>query len=507
MTDRRIGEQWMAASASASASAAHASPHDQLQQPSFRNNEEQDERKKPHLSAAQRFHRTRLILSTFSDLRKKCDIPHPSWILINPLLQLPPFVATGVALRMMAMAHWPGLETQGALWFNDLTLAPIVIETMEQPMGPTGFILPSILVAMTLTSLRMGFGASGASRLYQDHEASVTKQEGEKSNAAGGGMDPLGTFLIALPPVLYSLAILNGYFKVQLPHAALIHWLAASAFTLGLQIGLKNKTIRSVSGIPTPEQIHLALKSASSALTNSFASSGSAAKPQAQRTYPMQGPLYSSSTLPHDIVTKVTSQGMTADVLVVLGAQLSAKHRYPEALYCLDKALLLLEASSGAPPEASSGAPPEASSGAPLAQVGREVHHVRMRVHYSRGQVFSLVKRWDDAEECYRSAKAEAEEGSLEKAQSLHCIATCLHQQGKLDEAVEEYRRAIQAMPKSLGINRMALIFSLANALSDLKRWDEAKETVKAAREMGKGPFDPALDALETKISDGTNRL
>jgi tetratricopeptide (TPR) repeat protein len=438
VTDRKIGEQWRIAGSAHSSSSS-------LKQPSSSPTQDEKDQAVPQLSVAQRLHRSRLILSTFSELRRKCDIPHPSWILINPLIQLPPFVATGVALRMMALAHWPGLETQGALWFPDLTLVPLVVETLEQPMGTPGLIMPSVLVAMTLTSLRLGFGATNASRLYEDKEASSLAKSHE-----GDKMDPLGTFLKVLPPVLYSLAILNGYFKVQLPHAALLHWLSASAFTLGLQLGLKNPALRSVTGIPTPKQIHLALKSASASLTNSFASSSSSAAKVQKKTYPMDGPLYSTSTLSPDVISKVATQSISADVLVVLGAQLSAKHQYPEALYCLDRALSFLS---------------HDSSGDLTA--GGETQHLRMRAHYSRGQVFSLVGRWKDAESCYRSAEAEAAKGSLEQAQSLHCVATCLHQQGKLNESVEEYRRAVLAMPKS-GINRMAVIFSLANALCEL---------------------------------------
>ncbi len=39
----------------------------------------------------------------------------------------------------------------------------------------------------------------------------------------------------ALPYVLYTLAVVNAGVAMQLPHAALLHWLASSSFTLGLQ--------------------------------------------------------------------------------------------------------------------------------------------------------------------------------------------------------------------------------------------------------------------------------
>jgi hypothetical protein len=36
-------------------------------------------------------------------------------------LQLPVFVVTGITLRMMGFAPWPGFTSQGALWFPDLS--------------------------------------------------------------------------------------------------------------------------------------------------------------------------------------------------------------------------------------------------------------------------------------------------------------------------------------------------------------------------------------------------
>ena len=46
------------------------------------------EKAPPPLTAAQRLRRSQAILKNFSMLRKKCDAPHPIWILINPLLQV-----------------------------------------------------------------------------------------------------------------------------------------------------------------------------------------------------------------------------------------------------------------------------------------------------------------------------------------------------------------------------------------------------------------------------------
>lgn len=77
----------------------------------------------PAVAPALKLRRGRLLLSNFALLRTKLSAPHPLWILINPLVQLPVFVLLGGGLRLMAGMHWPGLEQGGALWFQDLTQA------------------------------------------------------------------------------------------------------------------------------------------------------------------------------------------------------------------------------------------------------------------------------------------------------------------------------------------------------------------------------------------------
>lgn len=51
------------------------------------------------------------------------------------------------------------------------------------------------------------------------------------------------------------------------------------------------------------------------------------------------------------------------------------------------------------------------------------------RAHYSRGQVFSLVNRWPEAEACFRRASQLAQGRSSEQGQAEYCIATALHTQ------------------------------------------------------------------------------
>jgi hypothetical protein len=58
-----------------------------------------------------------------------------------------------------------------------------------------------------------------------------------------------------LPGVLYGLAGLNAWIALQLPHAALMHWLGSSVFTLGLQTTLQQPSGRALLRVPSPADL------------------------------------------------------------------------------------------------------------------------------------------------------------------------------------------------------------------------------------------------------------
>jgi hypothetical protein len=114
----------------------------------------------------------------------------------------------------------------------------------------------------------------------------------------------LSSFLTYLPPVLYTLTLASTYIKLQLPQAALLHWLGTSSYTLALQLGLKNPRVRSFLGYSTP-----GLGGAAGGVDPAVATQAAAVD--------------------------------NADILVVMGAKHAALQRYNEALYCLNRALTL----------------------------------------------------------------------------------------------------------------------------------------------------------------------
>eukprot|EP00882_Tetradesmus_deserticola_P018300 GHRQ01019658.1.p4 GENE.GHRQ01019658.1~~GHRQ01019658.1.p4 ORF type:complete len:126 (-),score=40.90 GHRQ01019658.1:1113-1490(-) len=90
------------------------------------------------------------------------------------LAQVPVFVYTAASIRYMARADWPGFSSEGALWFPDLTqqavqLSQAADSALLLPMGLPGLLLPLAVTGIMLTSIRLGFKASGGAT---QHDAS-----------------------------------------------------------------------------------------------------------------------------------------------------------------------------------------------------------------------------------------------------------------------------------------------------------------------------------------------
>ncbi|KAF8072601.1 ALB3L3 [Scenedesmus sp. PABB004] len=231
-------------------------------------------------------------VATFHDLRRKCAVPHPAWFVVNQLLQWPVFIYLSYSVRSMAQAGWPGFASEGALWFRDLTLPALVLggAAPELPMGLPGLVLPLAVTGVMLTSIRIGFRASGAASRHP--------------SVAGTWLAPL---LAWLPPLLYGLTLASTYIKLQLPQAALLHWLASSSFTLALQLGLRRPRVRAALG-------YAAL--------------------------PGGGPAAGGGGVDPAVAAQAAAVD-SPDVLVVIGAKHAALQRYAEAEHCLARALSL----------------------------------------------------------------------------------------------------------------------------------------------------------------------
>ncbi|KXZ43880.1 hypothetical protein GPECTOR_78g68 [Gonium pectorale] len=388
--------------------------------------------------------RSQAVLANFHMLRRKCDAPHPVWIVVNPLVQIPVFVLVSATLGMMCRAPWPGLSSEGALWFPDLTQPAVLMATGQLPLGPAGLALPLIVYGMTMASLRLGFGASGLAG--QQQQGLAAPGAPGSSGVAGTA---LGAFLRSLPPLLYTMTTLNLYFKVQMAHGVLVHWFGSASFTLSLQMALRNPTLRTLLKLNRPAP----------AAGDSAASGSSSGE--------SNGRLGRWADVPSELVARV-EETTDANVLVIMGAQLSARHQYAGALHCLRKAVLL------------------------------NPSHVR--AHYSMGQVYSLTGGWPDAELSYRAA-AELAPAGPERGQALYCVATALHAQSKLTEAIEAYGQADEHWR-----GQAVIAYGRANALAAVGRREEALEALAGAEERDRQtpgrPFQQALARLRQSLME-----
>jgi hypothetical protein len=100
---------------------------------------------------------------------------------VHPALlpQFPIFVYTAASIRYMAGTSWPGFSSEGALWFPDLTqqamqLGHAADAAVLLPMGLPGLILPLAVTGMMLTSIRLGFRASGGPIKWGCYTTSAT---------------------------------------------------------------------------------------------------------------------------------------------------------------------------------------------------------------------------------------------------------------------------------------------------------------------------------------------
>lgn len=213
-------------------------------------------------------------------------------LLMMLLMQVPLFIYTAASIRRMAQSDWPGFSSEGALWFTDLTQPALQLSheagtQLLLPLGLPGLILPLAATGIMLTSIHLGFKASGAAARHP--------------SLSGTWM---AAFLTWLRPFLYTITLASAAIKVQLPQAPVLHWLTTASYTLGLQLGLRSPRVRQLLGFSQP------------------------------------GSVDSSRDIDPAVVAQAAAMD-NADVLVVMGAKHAALQRYNEAMHCLQRALLL----------------------------------------------------------------------------------------------------------------------------------------------------------------------
>ena len=72
------------------------------------------------------------------------------------------FGTISLALGRMSSGMWPGLASEGCLYFTDLTSPAVLLSTLSTPFGSLGAILPLGLVLVYSSSIDLSIGGQSA---------------------------------------------------------------------------------------------------------------------------------------------------------------------------------------------------------------------------------------------------------------------------------------------------------------------------------------------------------
>nr|GEU39491.1 albino3-like protein 2, chloroplastic [Tanacetum cinerariifolium] len=152
---------------------------------------------------------------------KRIEIGCPSflWMLAYPSVQIPCFILGTASVRRMALDHYPGFESGGALWFQNLT---------ELPHGATGCTFPLLIATLHLINVRLSFEKSSLTALP----------------------NLIGVLAKYYRFYLHCLTIPLFFTGFYLPQGSLIYWSANSSITLVQQLVMKHPLVREKLGLP-----------------------------------------------------------------------------------------------------------------------------------------------------------------------------------------------------------------------------------------------------------------
>ncbi|XP_078157575.1 ALBINO3-like protein 2, chloroplastic isoform X1 [Carex rostrata] len=155
----------------------------------------------------------------FEKKRKKLGCPSFFWNFSYLTVQLPTFLLCMSSIRTMCLNHHSGLETGGALWFQNLT---------STPHGAMGCIFPFMIAGLHYTNIQLSFESVQLDKLR-------------------------GIYGLMLKYYKRYLDILSiPFFVVGLliPQGSLVYWTTNGLFTLFQNLALRNEHVRMKLGIP-----------------------------------------------------------------------------------------------------------------------------------------------------------------------------------------------------------------------------------------------------------------
>eukprot|EP00798_Chlamydomonas_sp_ICE-L_P002401 gene2401-8710_t len=157
---------------------------------------------------------SRLSNMVLQQLQKKQKVPPMKWYYANMVVQGSIITTLSLSLKQMSTNCWPGLTTEGPMFFVDLSSPPVYLQTLSTPFGSMGALMPLALVLIATTSADKS-AATGVAGI---------------SSALKVGMVPL-----------YIAAITQ-------PHAVLLYWLTNASTTLGVQLLQRSKKVPEAVG-------------------------------------------------------------------------------------------------------------------------------------------------------------------------------------------------------------------------------------------------------------------
>ncbi|KAF5842472.1 hypothetical protein DUNSADRAFT_7082 [Dunaliella salina] len=111
-----------------------------------------------------------LVRAIYAQLCVRHSAPSLAWYIPNMVVQAATFSWLTSSLNTMCASVWPGFDSEGILYFKDLTNPPVFLETLSTPYGSAGAVLPLALVllyARTLSSSLAVRGAPGVNTALQ----------------------------------------------------------------------------------------------------------------------------------------------------------------------------------------------------------------------------------------------------------------------------------------------------------------------------------------------------
>ncbi|XP_074312305.1 ALBINO3-like protein 2, chloroplastic [Silene latifolia] len=156
--------------------------------------------------------------SLFRRERKAIGCPSFLWFLTSHTIQIPCFILWMISIRRMSLDEFPGFDTGGTLWFQNLS---------ESSSGVLGSIFPFLVAGLHFCNIQISFRGS-----------SIDKQTGLLQFLAKWYRKYLE--LLTVP-------LLFGAFYV--PQGSLVYWVTNSSLTLIQQVCLQHPPIREKLGL------------------------------------------------------------------------------------------------------------------------------------------------------------------------------------------------------------------------------------------------------------------